>query len=67
MLFVLVVDVRKKAVNITNGDCMVMVSGFRFLGVSIKKDLTWGTHTADEVKKAQKRLIPKCSQEKQNP
>uniref|UniRef100_A0A3B3SGG7 Reverse transcriptase domain-containing protein n=1 Tax=Paramormyrops kingsleyae TaxID=1676925 RepID=A0A3B3SGG7_9TELE len=56
----LIVDFRKKADNIQpliiNGDCVGRVSDSRFLGVTISKDLTWGAHTSEVVKKAQKRL-----------
>lgn len=56
----LVVDFRRNKHNIQplniDGVCVERVSGFRFLGVNISEDLTWGLHTAELAKKAQKRL-----------
>lgn len=51
-------DFGKKADNTQtlsiNGNCVERVSDF--LGVTISKDLTWGTRTAKVVEKGQKRL-----------
>lgn len=54
----LIIVFRKNKNNIElliiNRDCVERVSDFCFLGV--REDLTWGTHTAELVKKTQKRL-----------
>uniref|UniRef100_UPI0037E88240 NLR family CARD domain-containing protein 3-like n=1 Tax=Semicossyphus pulcher TaxID=241346 RepID=UPI0037E88240 len=56
----LIVDFTKKKTDIQplhiSGECVERVSDFRFLGVHISEDLTWGTNTAELVKKAQQRL-----------
>lgn len=50
-------DFREKANDIQpliiNGE---RVTDFRFLGVNTREDLTWGMHTDNLVKKAQKGL-----------
>ena len=56
----LVVDYRRKKTVIQplmiGGVCVERVSDFRFLGVNIMEDLTWGVNTTGLVKKAQQRL-----------
>ena len=56
----LIVDFRKKKTDIqplhTSGECVERVTDFRFFGVHISEDLTWGTNMAELVKKAQQRL-----------
>ena len=56
----LIVDFRNKKTDIQplhiSGECVERVTDFRFLGVHISEDLTWGTNTAELVKKAQQRL-----------
>ena len=56
----LVVDFRRKRTAIQplmiEGVCVERVSDFRFLGVHISEDLTWGVNTTGLVKKAQQRL-----------
>ena len=53
-------DFRKKKTDIQplriSGECVERVTDFCFLGVLISEDLTWGTNTAELVKKAQQRL-----------
>jgi len=50
----------KKANNIQpliiNVDCVERVSDFCLLGVNIREDLTWGMHSVELVKEAQRSL-----------
>uniref|UniRef100_A0A670IGJ8 Reverse transcriptase domain-containing protein n=1 Tax=Podarcis muralis TaxID=64176 RepID=A0A670IGJ8_PODMU len=56
----IIVDFRKCKLNIQpliiEGKCVEQVSVFRFLGMELRDDLTWGENSKDLVKRAQQRL-----------
>ena len=57
----IIVDFRRKKKGtapplLIEGGCVERVASFRFLGVHIQEDLSWGTNTKAIIKKAQQRL-----------
>ena len=57
----IIVDFRKKKNGtvsplLIDGGCVERVASFRFLGVHIQEDLSWGANTKAIIKKAQQRL-----------
>uniref|UniRef100_A0A3P9IGT3 Reverse transcriptase domain-containing protein n=1 Tax=Oryzias latipes TaxID=8090 RepID=A0A3P9IGT3_ORYLA len=55
-----IIDFRRKKTAVSplfiSGVCVERVPDFRFLGVHIEEDLTWGVNTSELLKKAQQRL-----------